>query len=137
MLRVGPYQAALSTGFWLSEVGPQYRLNAYVRDPKSKIFLQISPNATTDGQVSVETLLAGLPLLGRLRGAVSGALWDQRGQAEPGGKKAGASVGAGLDLRVLRRLVLSAYGGYKTRGAQLGRQFEEGGFAEGGLRYED
>lgn len=132
MKRIAGREYMASPGFWLSEVGPQYRLSVLSRNPQTRSIVQVSPTVGDDGQWSVEAEMANLSITERIKARFFSGVWKQRRHAEPGVKRKGGSLGGGFDLRISKRASVSATGGYKTRGALLGRPFDKGAFFEVG-----
>jgi hypothetical protein len=134
MLRAGDVRVMPGTGFWPSELGPQYRASVLARHAPTTAGGELAVTAGDGGQLTTELGVdAALPgQAGRAR--VGGALWAQRARAQPGPLLLGGALGAGLDIAATRALTLVVDGGAKTRGALLGRRLEAGPWLEGGVQ---
>lgn len=136
MVRVGDAEFMAGTSFWPSEVGPQFGLNLYARDPKSGTLGRLSPGVGDDGQFSLSAGLANLAVGESLRLRAELHVWYQRRQPEPGDKQLGGAASVGADCKIGDSLRLSADIGVKSEGAMLGQGFEEGPFVAGGLSWD-
>jgi len=139
MLALGSRQYMAGTGFWFSEVGPQYLFSAFMRNPETGSLLTLRPGLGDGGQWYLGAAWENLPLSAKTRAGVLASAWSQRAQAEPGPRRLGGMFGLSADQRLsgwASAVHVVATGGVKSRGAELGRQFAASGFVDGGLRIE-
>ncbi len=120
------------TGFWLSEIGPRYRLRAIFR--RAGTMIRVVPSWGDGGQWSFEGRIRNR-LSDRVVSHLSGAVWSQRDLPDPGPNRGGGSIGAGVTTAIGEKTAVEVVAEYKTAGALLGRDFQRGPHLRIGLAY--
>ena len=133
MVEVAGVQIAAGTGFWLSEVGPQYELPVTLRARASGAMLEFDPSLGDDGQAAFGARAWSPKLGGRTRVSAGFRGWSQRAGAEPGPKRLGGAAQAGISVDLTKRLGASVELGYKSPGAMLGQDQSRTPFAIAGM----
>ncbi len=123
----------VSTGFWLSQVGPYFRLPIIVQEPEAGRVWQVVPSISDKGQWGLEGTVSLLKMFTDISVAATGHIWHQLESERSNTKK----LGGGLMLRMSysgfdwMRFVLNA--GLKSSGALMGQPFKAGGFVSFGV----
>lgn len=135
MLGVGEqFQVGAGTGFWMAQNGPWFTGDLYMRHNPSGTMVSVTPSFGDRGQWAGEAELSVKPAR-TTRLSVFGSVWQQRDGPESGGRDTGGGVGLSVAQELGAGLGIEARGGWKSKGAWLGRDFDEGAFGEGGIRY--